>query len=469
MSLSLDITTLDPVKIVNHPDWPTVLSVLNGLVRYVPGQPKIEADLAQSWKVSPDGRVYTFALRKGVQFHQGYGEMTAEDVKFSYDRALDPKSGSRFVPQYRPIKSVSVVDKYTVRIELHDGYPDFLAALVAWNPGLVISKKAFEKIGPDKFGLNPVGTGAYYVESYTKGEKWVFRSHKGYWRGRPAIDKVEVQIIPEETVSVLSISKNQLDYTFLRTAEALEMARSNPGIAVTATPVLGSKLLWMNMRKVPFDSLQVRRAMAYAVNRKALVDTVMKGQATTEGQWSPIPPGMFGHTADVPKYDYDPAKAKELLAQAGYPNGVGFSVQFRRADRPAMEAVQAQWAAVGLRAKLEEMDNAAIAALQQTDDWHVLVSGPTRVAPDQLMVFYHSKFQPKFYGLADDLIEAQRREINDEKRKSILYQIQRKINTDVPSFPIYRALYVTIARKGVTGVVANTHFWLWYWEVMDVK
>ncbi|MBI4278072.1 MAG: ABC transporter substrate-binding protein [Armatimonadetes bacterium] len=468
MSWYSDIVTLDPIKIVTNPDWPTVLSIYNGLVRYVPGKADLEPDLATRWTLSPDGLTYTFSLRKGVKFHKGFGEFTAEDVKFSYERAADRRAGSRFAPQVQIIKQIEIVDPYTVKFHMKEPYVDFLHAVAAFRPGLIISKRGFEAVGAEKIGYNPIGTGAYMLESYQKGEKLIFRANPDYFRGKPRIDRVEVQIIPEEMVSVLAMRRGQIHYTYLRTSEALRMAQM-ADLQVTATPVYGSKLMWMNIRKKPFDNVLIRRALAYAINRKELVNTVMKGQATTEKMWSAIPPGVFGHTDDVPKYDYNPERAKQLLREAGYPNGIDFAVQFRKADRPAMEAVHSYWNAVGARAKLEEMEHAAMSALEATDDWTVVLTGPTRVAPDQFLAYYHSTSQPKYYGLIDNTIEAQRREVNPDKRKQLLGQIQKKINEDVPSFPIYRALYVTVTRSEVTGDVPNTHFWLWYWEVMDIK
>jgi peptide/nickel transport system substrate-binding protein len=184
--------------------------------------------------------------------------------------------------------------------------------------------------------------------------------------------------------------------------------------------------------------------------------------------WSPIPPGVFGHTDDVPKYDYNVARARQLMAEAGATSGVDFAVQFRRVDRPAVEALQAYWQVIGARARLEEMEHAAMSAMEaRPDDYTVVLTGPTRVAPDQFLAYYHSRNTPRYYGVIDDLIEQQRSEVFADRRKALLVQIQRKINEDLPAMPVYRALYVTVTRRGVTGDVPNPHFWLWYWELMD--
>lgn len=464
----LDYHTFGPPFYTAPPDWPTNASIYNHLVRFEPGSADLEPDLAERWETSEDGLTFTFHLRQGVQFHHGYGEVTAADVEFVYRQLQDPAIGGTHAVRAQEIREIEVVDDYTIRFHMHAVQPDFIAAVVAY-PGFIYSQAAFEELGVDGMLERPVGTGAYTLESWRRGEEIVLVAHDEYFRGRPAIDRVVISIIPDETVTVLSMLRGDIDYAILRQPDAIELAMNSPSLQVEATPILGNRSMWLNMALEPFDDVRVRQALAYAVDRETLTSSILRGQATTEGMWSPIPPGIFGHDPNVREYHYDPERARALLAEAGHAGGLSFDIQYRVTDRAVVEALQAMFAEVGVTARLDEIDAAQFFELTQSGNWTTSISGPSRTVPDAFLAFYTSANRPLYYGLLDEEIAAQSRETDPERRAEMLADIQRRITEDAPNIPLFRPLYVTVSAPGVTGDVPNSHYWLWYFEVMDIE
>jgi peptide/nickel transport system substrate-binding protein len=185
--------------------------------------------------------------------------------------------------------------------------------------------------------------------------------------------------------------------------------------------------------------------------------------------WTEIPPGVFGHVSDVPSFPYDPDRGRAVLQESGYRRDTRpLSIVTRPGDKFFAETIQGYWTKLGVNTRVEILDAAALRARYNAGDWDFFVSNPSRAAPDQFLVRYLSTADPNFYGRVDSMIYAQRREADVEKRKILLRQLQIRLASEIPVIPVYRPYYVTGFRKGVTGDVPNTFFWLWYWELMDV-
>jgi len=478
MGYTADFVTLDPPRITTMPDYPIAMNIFSGLVRYKQDGLGVEPDLAQRYDVSKDGLVYTFWLRRGVKFHKGFGDFTARDVKYSFERVLDPALRSPYAPQMKLIKSIDIINDYQVRLVLSEPYADFLPAVLAFRPGYIVSQKAVEQFG-NQFGSNPIGTGPYMVERYVPRQEIVFAQFGEYFGrfragarrmgGKAQIDRVLLRIIPQETVVALALARGELDYAPIRTAAAFKLIRNEASIGHTATPVLGRRSLWGMNGRAPLTDVRLRRALSHAINHKEFVDAVEEGMGTTEGMWSEIPPGVFGHAPDTPQFTFDLAKARALLREAGVgPQTRPLQIVFRDTDRAFAQAIRGYWTRAGANLQLVEVGSAPYEARRVAGDFDYLITGPTRVAPDQFLLPLQSDSVPNFYGQIDNLIAAQRREVDPEKRRAILRQIQTRISSDLPMIPVFRPYYVTAFRKGVTGDVANTFYWLWYWELMDV-
>src|SRR5438093_7442836 len=203
--------TLDPHTSVLGQVQAIVRFVYRGLTRFAIKDGKVtttevEPDLAESWTTSDDGTVWTFKLRKGVQFHKGFGELTAEDVKFSFERQINKAPGTRYGVNLDVIKSIEVVNPHTVQIALKSFDPIFLLRMVGYQNGYIISKKAAEKLG-DQFKWSPVGTGPFYFERHSPREKIVLKAFDKFYAGRPQIDEVHWYDVPEDATTLIGLEK----------------------------------------------------------------------------------------------------------------------------------------------------------------------------------------------------------------------------------------------------------------------
>jgi peptide/nickel transport system substrate-binding protein len=201
----MDVGTLDPGWMSSmFRDFVVMDCIFDGLAKYEEGSWKVIPDLAESWDVSDDHLEITFHLRKGVQFHKGYGEMTAEDVKFSYDRLLAPDSKAPEKDQVKFIDHVEVVDRYTAKMVLKRPAAQLFTLTLPTHTGFIVSKKACEEMGQDEFSRNPVGCGPYEFELWTPKSHLKLKAFENYWRGKPKVERVDFLPITDERTRILS-------------------------------------------------------------------------------------------------------------------------------------------------------------------------------------------------------------------------------------------------------------------------
>ncbi|QUS35074.1 ABC transporter substrate-binding protein [Falsirhodobacter algicola] len=377
-----DVATLDPAIGYDWQNWSMIKSVFDGLMDYVPGTTELRPGLAESYEISEDGTVYTFTLRTGVRFHNGR-EMTADDVKYSLDRVTDPATQSPGAGFFGSIKGydavadgsasglegVSVVDPRTVRIELSRPDATFLHVM-ALNFASIVPKEAVEEYGSD-FGKHPVGTGAFALEDWTIGQKLVFRKNADYWRsGVPYLDSITFEVGQEPIVALLRLQKGEVDVP----GDGIPPAKfnevmSNPDEA--ARVVTGGQLhtgyITLNVNMPPFDDVEVRQAINMAINKDRIVQMI-NGRATPANQL--LPPSMPGYTKDYDGYPFDPEKAKEMLAEAGLPDGFDTELYVMNTDpNPRIaQAIQQDLSAIGVRAEIRALAQANVIEAGGTPD-----------------------------------------------------------------------------------------------------
>jgi peptide/nickel transport system substrate-binding protein len=254
----------------------------------------VEPDLAESWTVSEDGTEWTFKLRKGVQFHRGFGEMTAEDVEFSFERQLQRTKGMLFAQNIDVIKKITVVDPYTIRFTLDAYDPVFLLRMVGYQHGYILSKKAVEQYG-EHYGWNPVGTGPFAFEKHLPREKIILKAHEAYCFGRPQIDEVHWYDVPEDATKLIGLEKGTFDilYPEIVTSD-FEAQVKKIGAVLDKRGPGSQERFYINMTKPPFDDIRVRQAFLHAIDRQAIKDTLYPG-SLAQLAVSPLPPGYFGH------------------------------------------------------------------------------------------------------------------------------------------------------------------------------
>ncbi len=385
-----DVATLDPAIGYDWQNWSMIKSLFDGLMDYKPGTTNLRTDLAESYEISPDGTAFTFKLRSGVKFHNGR-EMTADDVKYSIERVVNPKTqspGAGFFGSIKGFEAVSggsseslegitVVDPLTVKFELSRPDATFLHVM-AINFSHVVPKEEVEKFGPD-FGKNPVGTGAYKMTEWTLGQRLVFERNPHYWRqGLPHLDKITFEIGQEPIVALLRLQKGEIDVPGDGIPPAkFEEVMNDP--EQKARVVVGGQLhtgyVTMNTTMAPFDNAKVRQAVNMAINKDRIVQLI-NNRAVPATQ--PLPPSMPGYDKAYAGYAYDVEKAKALLAEAGHPDGFETQLFAMNTDpNPRIaQAIQQDLAAVGIKASIQSLAQAnVIEAGGQKDGAPMIWSG----------------------------------------------------------------------------------------------
>jgi peptide/nickel transport system substrate-binding protein len=444
-----DVTNLDPDRASATADVTLVSWMFNGLVRFPPGSAnpsEIQPDLAESWTTSPDGLEWTFKLRKGVKFHGDWGEMTAEDVVYSLERAADPNR-STFAASYAGLKA-KATDDSTVVVTLSHQTPGFLGLISNYHGGNIISKKAAEKLGAD-FNNHPVGTGPFAFGQRVTQQYVQLVAHPGYFRGMPKLTGIKLQFIPSDSSRELAFRSGELDLIdgkreqrwidTMRTIEGSTVDIFNPGEFRT---------LHLNQTVKPLDDVRIRQAIAYAVNVDDIVRFV--GKDVAEKGCSVVPNGYLGEDCSVWPYKFDPDKAKSLLAEAGLKNGftVKAVVSNNTAQQPIMEVIQAQLADVGIKMDMAVVDHPTYQEQVRKDLSAIVFYGAARfpVANAYLEEFYASSGIPGKKGtntnfshcmVADADIEAANKAPAGDQQNKLWSDAQRKIEDTVCSVPLF--------------------------------
>ena len=465
--LGSDVTSFDPHRPSTIENTTFAVHVFDGLFGYNLRDMSIEPRLVREYSVSEDGLTYTFHLRENVQFHRGFGELTAQDVKFSLERVLNPASASPWRAELRNVASIATEGRHTVVIRLATPNANFLHALAGRNQALILSQRAVEQLGND-WARNPVGTGPYTFESWRPGERVVLRANDAYFRGRSPIDRVELVVIPEETSAEIALLNREIDVFFaLQSPEVIQRLQARSGFTVDTRPALISCHLVLNTTVRPLNDVRVRRAMAHAINRESLVRDFFRGTKVLTA--TPLTPEYLEYTADVPLYPYDPARARALLAEAGLANGFDFhyvTVALAPFDQFPV-AVAEDLKAVGIRVRLTVMERAAYGAARAAGTIPSATTCPSNSpSPDTLLrgLLHSDGFPPGVntarYSGADQMLDAAQRARSPEERLRHYHAAQRQIMTDVPTIPLYADRLFTARHNGVQGVLTSAAFWV---------
>lgn len=370
-----DISTLDPAIGYDWQNWSIIKSLFDGLMDYEPGTTNLVPDLAAEVpEISTDGKTYTFKLRSGVKFHNGR-EMTAEDVKYSIERAVNPATkspGAGFFSMIAgfdaastgksaTLSGITVVDPTTVKFTLSRADATFLHVM-AINFSFVVPKEEVEKYGED-FGRNPVGTGAFKFESWSLGQKLVINKNPDYFKvGVPKLDQINFEVGVDPTVALERLKSGQVDILGDGIPSANYIAEkndpANKGLIIEGGQ-LHTGYVTLNVTTKPFDNLKVREAINHAINKDRIVQ-IVNGRAVAANQ--PLPPSMPGYDTKYTGFNYDVAKAKALLAEAGFAKGFTTELWTSNTDpNPRIaQAIQQDLAAIGIKADLKSLAQATV-------------------------------------------------------------------------------------------------------------
>ena len=432
-------STLDPHFAATTADALFMRNIHNALVKYKPNSVEIVPDLATSWEMSPDGLQYTFKLRTDVEWHKGYGKFTANDVKASFERLLSPETKSPFAGSMSMLQEVQVVDDATVKMVLKVPYAGFLHLLTPYRAGPIINAKAAKDFGAE-FAWNPIGTGPYVFESRVPNREGVIVANEKYFDGPPPIKKITFKTIPDANAQILGLENGEFDLLYSPVEDPVVVERlKGKGLAEAVFSRNLPNVIHLNVTAKPWDDVRVRRAVAHAIDRQQIIELARGGYG--EPLYSPIPKGYFAHSEDVPRYDHDIARAKALLAEAGYPNGLDVTMTNFDTFKLTSEVIIEQVKAAGIRVTSEMLDQPTFIGRVIKNEGinftvHCCVRQPD---PD---IWLTDALTPKGgaiyisrYDLETDL-EPARRELDPKKREQLYLEIQRKVMTDLPIIPL---------------------------------
>jgi peptide/nickel transport system substrate-binding protein len=487
------VATIDPTKLTQGVDNWAICHVFDLLMRppdgRFPDKPEeYVPSLAESWKRSDDAKTWTFQLRKGVKFHKGYGEMKAADVKFSFDRAADPKSGSVSAITFQNIAEVKTDGDYTVSFVLKGPDPLFLTSVIYNTASNIVSMKAVQEKG-DKFAMDPIGTGPYQVVS-VEPELVKLAANPDYFGPQPVTPKMEIQYIVDTSARTFAILGGTSDMILAPAGPGTidAILKQDPKLQMDIALPGNSWSVAFNLLTKPFDNLKVRQAFMYAIDREAISKSLTPPVPRVYGLNPPVVPG--GLTKDnTPKellYPFDRAKAKALLAEAGFPNGFTFSCYCSQRDdySSLMLMIQEQLRQVGVTMDLKLVDhNAFHADNRKALNTFTMRGGsyppvPTFPIANELLAIGEVKPDGKggnnfaHYGVAipgiDDLFAQTMAEPDLEKRLALARKMEEKILTDLPLISLTTTAYVIIRNPRMDiGFKVSSGYG--YWRLTKAK
>jgi len=416
----------DPAEVTGFitPFW-TLWAMHDALVKTMPGK-IMTGSLAESWAVSADQKVYDFKLREGLKFHNG-DPFTAEDVRFSFNRA----KGYKILKE--KVRDVEVVSPYRVRIHLHEPWPDFMTfygTMVA-GAGWIVPKKYTEQVGDEGFKKHPIGLGPYKFVSHVPGVELVLDAFEGYWRKTPSVKRLVFKSVPESTTRMAMLKRGEVDLAYLLDVPQAQEVKRDPNLKLAFSGGIATFYLdyfdqWDP--KSPWHDRRVRLAASHALDRTALNDAETLGASRVSGGF--VPRSLEFALALEP-HAYDPAKAKQLLAEAGYPNGFDAGELHPFPPYSALgEAVAGYLQAVGIRTKIRTMERAAFIGAwggKKLKGVCVCITGVYGNAASRMSEYVRSEGAYAYGADADIdvLFKQQARETDRKKREAMLHQIQR--------------------------------------------
>ncbi len=352
--------TLDPSYLKRVlSDWPVMNCVYNGLVKYKPGTFEVVPDLATEWEISEDNTEITFHLREGVQFHKGYGELTAEDVKFSFERIIDPEKKSLEAQSFANLTEVKVIDRYTAKLILEEPMGRLFTASLPFNAGLIVSKKAVQEIGSEKIAHNPVGTGPYVFEEWGINNNITLTKNNNYWDEEAEFEKVEFIPMPDPTSQEMALQSGEIHIGQV-TLDNIEKMKKKENLNVATYPDLAIQYVAFNNAKKPMDNKYLREAIRYIIDPQEILIGAFAGQA--EKANSILLPDMLGYW-EAPTYnvkDVGKEKVWDLLKKAGYPEGKGLNLKYvtdsNDQRRLIATLIQAQLAEFNIGLEIEALE-----------------------------------------------------------------------------------------------------------------
>jgi peptide/nickel transport system substrate-binding protein len=468
-----DATSLDPAIVTDGESFAVTKNIYDTLVEYKGDTTDIEPALATDWKISDDGKTYTFNLRKGVKFHDGT-DFNADAVVFNFNRWKNATDEAKFA--YYPsmfggfgdksvIADVKATDDYTVVMTLQHPLAPFLKDL-AMSPFAIASPKAVKEAG-DKYGLTTaVGTGPYIFKNWKSKDTITLTKNDNYWKkGEPELDGIVFKVIPDNTARLNALKNGEIDLMDGVNPSDLKGLEGNKDLQVFYRPPMNVGYLGMTLTQKPFDNKLVRQAVNYAVDKKSIIDAFFAGAAVPAK--NPMPPSIAGYNDDIKPYDFDLNKAKQLLAQAGFPNGFKTTLWAMPNPRPYMpepskiaEAIAHNLKEIGIDAEIKTIEWTTYLDKVKKGEFPMYMLGWTGDNGDADNFLYTllstdaiGSNNNSFYSNPEvDKLLKQAQTVTDESQRNELYkQAQVLIHEDAPWVPLVHSRPALVGKSSIKG------------------
>jgi len=500
IALGADQTGLDPQTVENNESGFVMSTIFDSIVNYKPGSSVVASGLAESWTTSPDGKVYTFKLRRGVTFHDGT-PMNAHTVAEDVDRAINPQNpcyvlARKGVDTYDDftfgsvkdgnVVKMDVLDDYTLRFTLPQPNAPFLSSLAMVWQG-IMSPAATKQYNCDA-GQHPVGTGPFKFVEAVRNDHITVEANPSYWGGRPKVDRIIFQIVPESATRLLKLERNEVQ--ILADVPPADYARVTGNSALTLYQQAGLTILGVGMSNDlgPFRDKRVRQAMNYAVDKDAINKGLYAG-ATTASQG--MPPVLWGYNKLVSPYPYDAGRAKALLTEAGFPNG--FSTEMMVYANPRGynpiggaklgEAVQGYLTKVGVNIKITQYEWGAYLDRYRHVPWEGFAingwSGDNGDPDNFLGDLFEwdaaagkarANNTARYHNPEYDRLIGQGRQVTDQARRAQIYlQANQILHDDAPWIFMNHTNQVRAARATVKGFLLNPLQMFFHMELVSLE
>jgi peptide/nickel transport system substrate-binding protein len=438
VGLDADPPQLDPHFSTAAVDRQVYQSIYDKLVD-VDEDLNIIPQLAKEWEISEDGKTYTFLLQEGVTFHDGT-PFNAEAVKFNLERMLDPSIGTARTSEISSIETVEAVDELTVKVQLKEAFSPFLSVL-SDRAGMMVSPTAVKEKGDD-FSNSPVGTGPFKFVERVKQDKIVVEANQDYWGGAPKVEKIVYRPYTDENVRKTNFISGSTDIINKIPPKDVEELKNNSNVTLSEVPGPGFQGLYLNHKSEPFNNKALRQALDLVIDRDAIIEVALHGTAVPSA--SAIAPSSWAYDESIKPKERDIEKAKQIMSDAGYPDGFSFTLKLPASpiEQQMAQMIQSMAAEAGIKVEIETVEFGTM--LDQMDNFEfdaVRLGWSGRVDPDGNI---HSLFRTDGtinYGYSnekmDQLLDDARSESDQEKRKALYSEAMKLGQEEVPFIFIY--------------------------------
>jgi peptide/nickel transport system substrate-binding protein len=461
--------TLDPVGDTNTVEKQTQMLVFDQLLEFRAGSSKLVPGLAKSWQFGPGRRSLVFQLRD-ARFSDGT-PMTSADVKFSFERAMNPKTDVLFGASLAQlIQSISTPDAHTVILHFAGPRPAIFSYLT-FAPLSVLSKRAFERLGAQRFGAEALdaGTGPFKIVKWVKGQRVELARNPYYWRkGLPYLDRVNLLNVPDDNTRMLDLRSGQVDVADNIPYSQLTAMRAAPGVTLQVAPIAAIDTVFFSA-KGPLKSVAVRQALNYATPKSAIRKVVFQNEGAIANTF--IAPMIYGDSGIKP-YPFDIAKAKQLMASSSTPHGFDAAMLVQSGDAVSRETaaiLQNAWAQIGVRLHVETLDAGTLQAREGSGNFQLFLPPPDAAtsdipSEDEYAINFAQPAFEQIFSFADPKLQTLIASIEgtwDESKRHALFAVyQREQLANPIGIPIVAATARRALRDSVEGFEATYTNWL---------